>query len=339
MTKVTFPQAVDTLSVGLLNVMLWATTQAGADYAELCQKLDLTPAQLTDPDARVPIATIQQLWAEAVRVTQDPHLSLHLGEKVGLGDIGILGYVMSHCPTLGAALNQLVRYQDVACSGVKLTVRREVELCWLDMAITSAAIIYPEYVINSEFSTYLTAFRALTGQPLAPRELHLAYPEPADTQEHERVFAPARLVFGTAQSSISFDVALLDLPIINANPVLFPLFEQHAAALLSRLRQPSLPDQVKHEIVDLLKGAEPTLATVADRLTMGVRTLQLKLKETGHTYQQLLDSVRHELACRHLRDAQFSTTDIAFLLGYSEPSAFVRSFKKWTGQTPGAFRK
>ncbi|MCB2378839.1 AraC family transcriptional regulator [Hymenobacter sp. BT635] len=329
----------DTLSVGMLNVMLWATTQAGANYADLCQKLGVTPAELADPDARVPIATIQQLWGEAVQVTNDPHLALHLGEKINLGAIGILGYVLLHCPTLGAALSQLVRYQDVACSGVKLTLRREADLCWLDMEITSAAIIYPDYVINSEFSTYLSAFRALTGQTLVPRILHLAYSRPADIQEHERVFAPAQLVFGTTKSSIGFDATLLDLPVINANPVLFPLFEQHAAALLARLRTPSLPDRVKREIVELLKGAEPTLATVADRLTMGVRTLQLKLKETGHTYQQLLDAVRHELARRHLLDAQLSTTDIAFLLGYSEPSAFVRSFKKWTGQTPGAFRK
>ena len=78
---------------------------------------------------------------------------------------------------------------------------------------------------------------------------------------------------------------------------------------------------------------------MADHLHLGVRTLQLRLKETGHTYQQLLDGVRHDLAQSHLREPHLSTTDIAFLLGYSEPSVFVRSFKKWTGQTPGVFRK
>ncbi|TGE26261.1 AraC family transcriptional regulator [Hymenobacter metallicola] len=339
MTKVAFPPSPDSASVALLNVVLWAATHAGADQAELGRRLTLSPALLTDPDARVPISTIQQLWHEAVLATHDPHLALHLGEKINLAALGILAYVLLHCPTLGAALEQLVRYQDVACAGVRLTLRPEAELCWLDSELTSPAIIYPEHVINSEFSTYLSAFRTLTGRPLAPREVHLAYSEPADTQEHERVFAPARLVFGTPISSIGFDMTLLHLPVINANPVLFPLFEQHAAALLARLHTPSLPERVKREIVELLKGAAPTLATVADRLTMGVRTLQLKLKETGHTYQQLLDAVRHDLAQSHLRDAQLSTTDIAFLLGYSEPSAFVRSFKKWTGQTPGAFRK
>ncbi|WP_245318786.1 helix-turn-helix domain-containing protein [Hymenobacter elongatus] len=85
---------------------------------------------------------------------------------------------------------------------------------------------------------------------------------------------------------------------------------------------------MKREIVDLLRGAEPTLATVADRLAMGVRTLQLHLKEGQLSYQQLLDDVRRELAERHLREPHLSTTDISFLLGYSEPSVFVRSFKR-----------
>ena len=78
---------------------------------------------------------------------------------------------------------------------------------------------------------------------------------------------------------------------------------------------------------------------MAAQLCLGVRTLQLKLKEAGHTYQQLLDAVRSDLAQRHLRESHHSITDVAFLLGYSEPSVFVRSFKKWTGQTPGAFRR
>ncbi|WP_245318787.1 AraC family transcriptional regulator [Hymenobacter elongatus] len=217
--------SADTSSVGLLNVVLWAAAQAGADQAALCQRLGLTPAQLADPHGRVPVATIQHLWREAVQATNDPYLALHLGERVDPTAIGILAYVMLHCPTLGAALEQLVRYQEVACIGAQLTLRREVEVCWLDLEVVSAAIIYPEYVINSEFSVYFSAFRTLTGQPLPVQEVHLAYPRPADTHEHERVFAPATLVFDAARSSIVFAASLLELPIINANPTLFSLFE------------------------------------------------------------------------------------------------------------------
>lgn len=85
--------------------------------------------------------------------------------------------------------------------------------------------------------------------------------------------------------------------------------------------------------------AEPKLFAVADALCLSPRTLQLRLRQAGHSYQQLLDEVRRELAERHLRDQLHSIKDIAFLLGFAEPSVFVRSFRRWTGQTPGEFRR
>jgi AraC-like DNA-binding protein len=294
---------------------------------------------------RVPIATIQRLWPLVMKATHDPHFDLHLGGYINFATAGTVAYVLMHAPTLGAAITQLCRYQDVACQGVRTFQLPAAEWpggIWLNVEITSAAIVHPRYVLNSELSIYLVAFATLTGQPIVPKAVRLAYPRPADAREYEQAFGTAKLEFDAPLTQVAFDAATLALPIPHANPALFPLFEQHAAALLAQLptNQPAtLAERVRGEIVRLLKGEAPTLAAVADCLHLGVRTLQLKLRETGHTYQQLLDAVRSDLAQRHLREPHLSATDIAFLLGYSEPSVFVRSFKKWTGQTPGAFRR
>lgn len=88
-----------------------------------------------------------------------------------------------------------------------------------------------------------------------------------------------------------------------------------------------------------LKGKEPSLSNIAKKLGIGVRSIQLKLKEEGVTFQQLLEEIRKNLATKHLKEDKLSTIDIAYLLGYSEPSVFFRSFKKWTGQTPTFYRK
>lgn len=334
----------NTLAASSLHLLLWAAGQRGADVPALYRAVGVDPAA-AGPDARVPIATIQRLWPLVVEATHDPHFDLHLGGLVNFATAGTLAYVMMHAPTLGAALAQLCRYQDIACEGVRISLRPAAEWpggAWLEIELTSAAIVHPQYVLNSELSVYLAACHALTGQPVAPRAVRLAYPRPADTREHERAFATPALEFGAPVSGAAFDAAALARPILHANPALFPLFEQHAAALLAQLpthRPATLPEQVRGEIVRQLKGEAPTLAAVADHLCLGVRTMQLRLKETGHSYQQLLDDARHDLAQRHLREPHLSTTDIAFLLGYSEPSVFVRTFKKWTGQTPGAFRK
>jgi AraC-like DNA-binding protein len=337
--------STDTLSVASLNMLLWAAGQRGADVEALRQAIGLDAATAANPDARLPIATMQRLWQLSVTATGDEHLDLHLGQLFNPAALGIVAYVLLNSPTLGAALQQLCRYQDVACQGVRTSLQPAKEFpggAWLTLELTSPAIIYPEYVFNSELSVYLAAFRVLTGQAVVPQVVRLAYPRPADTREHERVFAPAIPEFDAPLTALAFDAATLAQPILNANPALFILFEQHADALLAQLPQQlplTLPEQVRREIIRQLKGQVPALAAVADQLCMGVRTLQLHLREAGHSYQGLLDEVRQELALRHLHELHLSTTDIAFLLGYSDPSVFVRSFRKWTGQPPGRYRQ
>ncbi|MFD1142934.1 AraC family transcriptional regulator [Larkinella insperata] len=328
----------NTLSAGSFNLVLFAAQQKGADVTALCRAVGVDPAVLRNPDGRIPIRTVQALWREVIAVTNDPYLSLRIGEMINPTAVGVLAYVMMHCPTLGEALEKLCQYQAIVCEGVKTVGQREGDRFRFSLHITCDDIIYPEHALNSELVMYLAAMRALTGHHLTPTAVSFAYPRPIDTTEHERVFAPVKPVFDAEETALALDVAWLDAPVLNANPGLFPLFEQHAAELLRKLQEQALVGRVKGEIVALLKGEEPTLATVADRLAMGVRTLQLHLKEEGVTYQQLLDEVRHDLAVRHLREPHFSTTDIAYLLGFSEPSVFYRTFKKWTGSTPGAYR-
>ncbi|SFD64150.1 AraC family transcriptional regulator [Spirosoma endophyticum] len=328
----------DTLSVASINLILFAASQLGADTKALARSIDISPEQLRDPDGRVEVRQVQALWREVTAATGDPNIALKLGEMINPVAFGVLSYVMMHSPTLGKAFEKLCQYQDIVCEGIRTTGRRSGHSFTLSLEITSSAIIYLDHTLNSELSIYLAAIRALIGYPVNATEIRFSYPHPADIREHSRVFAPARLTFDAPQTEMILDAALLDLPVLNASPSLSILFEKHAADILNRLKAPSLTTRVKSKIVTIMKGEEPTLATVADQLAMGVRTLQLHLKEEGTTYQQLLDEIRKELAVKHLQEANLSTTDIAYLLGFAEPSVFFRSFKKWTGQTPGAYR-
>ncbi|QJD81327.1 AraC family transcriptional regulator [Spirosoma rhododendri] len=329
----------NTLSAASVNMILSATRQQGIDTDTLIEAVGISPDCLRDPDGRLPIRQVQAIWRELSALTNTNRISLRLGELINPSAVGVVAYVMMHSPTLDRAIKQLCRYQDIICDGTRLLVRQEGDQVALVSRITSADIVYPALVYNSELSIVLSAFRALTGLLVTPTEVRFAYPQPADVREHERAFAPARLVFDAPETALVLPASLLDTPVLNASPGMMPLFEQHANALLNRLTTPSLAGRVRNEIVTLMKGEEPTLTAVADRLAIGVRTLQGHLRSEGLTYQNLLDEVRKELAQRHLRDPFLSTTDIAYLLGYAEPSVFFRSFKKWTGQTPGAYRQ
>ena len=332
-----------TLSIAAVNLILFAARQRGADADTLARAVGISADQLRNPDGRVSVRQVQVLWREVVLATGDPDIALKLGEMVNPVAVGVLAYVMMHSPTLGRAFEKLCQYQNIVCDAILTTGQRSGNQFTLSLHLNSRTdgppdIIYPEYAVNSELSIYQAAIRAMTGLNLSAREIHFSYPRPADTHVHERVFAPARLFFDAPETVMVLDAALLNTPILNASPSLFALFERHADALLQQLQTPTLSSRVRAEIVTLMKGEEPTLATVADRLAMGVRTLQLHLKEERITYQQLLDGIRKDLAVKHLREHNLSTTDIAYLLGFAEPSVFFRSFKKWTGQTPGAYR-
>ncbi len=335
----TLPTRPDhTLSVSSANLILFAARQRGADSNALARAVGISPDQLTDPDGRIKIRQVQQLWREIVTATGDEDIALKLGEMINPVAVGVLAYVMMHSPTLGKAFDKLCQYQDIVCDGIRTTGQRVGNEFTLLLTITSPDIIYPAYAINSELSIYQSAIRAMTGLPVSAQEIRFSYPEPTNTAEHQRVFAPARLIFDADQTAMVLDAGLLDTPILNASPGLFTMFEKHADGLLARLNAPTLSSRVRTELVQLMKGEEPTLPAVADRLNLGVRTLQLHLRDENTTYQQLLNDVRQTLAEQHLRDPYLSTTDIAYLLGFAEPSVFFRSFKRWTGQTPGVYR-
>ncbi len=329
-----------TLSVSSFNLILFTAQQKGADYDLLCQKLGLESSVLQNPDGRLPIPQVQKLWKEAVEMTGDEHLALHLGESINTIGVGILAYVMMHCPTFGKALEKLCQYQDIVCDGSKTTMTIKDDLVYLELTQISDEILYPHFAFESELSIYYAAAKNMIGAFLPLKSIHFNYPQYADIQEYKRIFQTENVVFESSFTGMIFEEKYLKIPILNSNPSLFSLFEIHAKDILNSLKSnTSIADKVKKEIVLELKGEEPTLSNISRKLGIGVRSIQLKLKEEGVTFQQLLEEIRKNLATKHLREDKLSTTDIAYLLGYSEPSVFQRSFKKWTGQTPSFYRK
>ena len=123
------------------------------------------------------------------------------------------------------------------------------------------------------------------------------------------------------------------------NPRLLQLFDKHAKAYM-RQEEPAdtYTYQVKRLLLKQLKDEAPGIEVVADYLSMSVRSLQMKLKEEGTSYQKLLNSVRKELAIAYLREPKVSKGEIAHVLGFSEISVFSRTFKKWTGKSPSEYQ-
>ena len=143
--------------------------------------------------------------------------------------------------------------------------------------------------------------------------------------------------FGAAEDAVVLDNRDLDVTLRSANPLLLTVFEAHAdAALVALDANETLGGRVLREIVRQLKGEAPTMPQVAKALAISPRHLQRGLASEGTTFQSLLDDARRELSVRHLSSPNATVASVAWLVGFSEPSAFHRAFRRWTGHSPRA---
>jgi AraC-like DNA-binding protein len=135
-------------------------------------------------------------------------------------------------------------------------------------------------------------------------------------------------------------VALWDRPTRAADPVLRDLLEGHARTLMERLeRAPDPLEDVRAAALAGLRAGRTDLGWIAGRLGTSVRTLQRTLSSRGVHWRALLEELRREAAAEYLRDPALSVDDVAVMLGYAEASTFHRAFRRWTGQSPGAWRR
>jgi AraC-like DNA-binding protein len=185
----------------------------------------------------------------------------------------------------------------------------------------------------------LHAYRQLSSTGLTPLRVSFQHPAPSDTREHERFFG-TRVVFGAAWDGYTLPRAALETVPRASNPALSAYLEAQMQEALKTLPEAvSLVERVRVLIAQELASGEPSMPGIARRLHLGERTLRRELAEAGATFRELVEQVRRERALELLRSGQASLTEVAFLLGFSEASAFTRAFKRWHGVPPGEFRK
>ncbi|PIG92584.1 AraC family transcriptional regulator [Gloeocapsopsis sp. IPPAS B-1203] len=330
------------ISVLLIRNSIQYAAACGIDPQSLCAAIGIKPSLLEMPDAYVTGEVDQTLWRELVQQTGDQNIGLHIGEKFNLAAIGILGYVLFNCQTFGQVLNKLSRYLCLISQGVEINFTVLQTQVLFEYHVISDWKNYlleePRQPIEVNFSALLTAAKTLTGYSLHLHEVWFQYPQPADITEHQRIFQ-SPILFSQSVNRLIFDAAYLNLPVLSSNSLLLSTFEEHATVMLDTINQKNIyTQQVVREITHCLQGEVPSLEAIARSLAMSVRNLQRELHSEGTSYQQLLDETRKELAMRYLKKQDVMIHDIVFLLGFSEPSAFHRAFKRWTGKTPREYK-
>jgi AraC-like DNA-binding protein len=249
-----------------------------------------------------------------------------------------VGYVAQFSPTLRSALRRIQRYGRIFTEAVEFTFqegRREVVLTRAHPALGHGHAIAESY----RLAALLKVSRDLTGIAILPTEVRFTYPQPQTTTAHTQHFR-CPLHFGARTAGVIFRRSDLDLPVIRADETLAGYLSKYAEQVLASLIQgETIRHRVRAEIWSLLGDGSPSLKQVAAALRVPARTLQRRLAAEGTSLHKEIEEVRKTMAIAVLRDRAIVIDDVALLLGYSEPSTFFRSFKRWTGTTPRQFRE
>jgi len=181
--------------------------------------------------------------------------------------------------------------------------------------------------------------RMMVGSDWTPAEVQFEHQAPSDISEHLRIFG-SPVLFGRDSNALFLERALLDRQVPAADQRLYRILTQYLDRVLSEIPTENDPiAQIRKIIAATIRDGEPRLTDIAKKAAMSPRTLERKLKDEGTGFKKLVDDTRRRFALAYLRDGKNTLTEIAFLLGYSEVSAFNRAFKRWTGKTPSEQRR
>ena len=296
--------------------------------------------RLEDPNIRVPEAVTETAWRLAATLTCDDALGIHLAESLPRGALDLIEYALRSSPSLEKGLDRLARYGRLLSDRVAARTHRKRESLLFLVHDTATTPLHPA---RAEFALAmaLKLARDSTGADITPVRVCFTHPAPDDTAEHRRFFHE-RVRFAAGSSSMSLRASDAARPMREADAALAGIIRRRLENALGDRDRASAGDmstRVRRILVERLGQSVLTLDEVATTLAVSRRTLTRRLAEERASFRHILDEVRRDFARALLQDRSLSIGDIAFFLQYSEPAAFHRSFRRWTGQTPQAFRE
>ncbi|MGE0594696.1 MAG: AraC family transcriptional regulator [Vicinamibacterales bacterium] len=310
----------------------------GADPAAAFAAIGLEPRLVDDPDAIVPMRLGAAFLVAAARLTGDEHVGLHMAEHADLRTFEVHFYAMAASGSLGEAYTRLCRYQRLIHETSRIEMLHGGDTMTL-RHVLPGGLVAGRHTSEFLLATWVRAGREITGVDWSPAEVRFAHEGPGDSTEYARLFrAPVR--FRSTDNAAVLPLEVLDIPCRQPDPLLAAFMDHYAAdhVVGPDAAPETTAGRVRQALSAKVNASPPEAAEIARRLRMSVRTLNRLLAAEGTTFRALSARTRRELAERRLSNPSTSTAEVAFLLGFSELSAFCRAFKRWTGLTPGEFR-
>jgi AraC-like DNA-binding protein len=322
---------------GALHVFEYALSR-GVDQAELLRRTDLRGLSLRDPDARIPLRCYYNVIEAGAELTRDPHFGLSYIDGVTPDAIGAVGFLAMTSATLGDSIARILRYYRVLNEGERLTLERTGERATVRFEPWGPTRPAHAHACEMYAFDFLVMAGRMTGEPVPILDFEVRHaPLGHDDAVFRRVFGRVPR-FGAPENRWSFPAKVLERPMAGADAALSRFFEGYVEKLDLRIAPRSLANDLREAIAERLCDGELTLPALARARALSARTLQRRLADEGTSVSALVESVRRERAFAYLA-ANLPIGEVSYLLGFSEPRAFHRAFRRWTSQTPQTWRE
>lgn len=329
------------VAAGVARRMIDVAVARGADRAALLNRSGILAETLSDQDSRVPMARYKALIHAAKDGANDPALVLHYAEEVNLAEVSIVGLIGNASANMTDAFVQLQRYNRLVVE-VELGAFPRFTNEWVDGKLwlidyRANPNDFPE-LTEQAFGQMVCNTRHFGTTPFV-LAVEVTHKDPGYKDEYERILG-APVTFGAAHNAMRIDPAWLSHKIAETPHYAFGVLSNHAKDLLAQLEATtSVRGQVESHLLSILHSGNAAIAHVSAAMGCSRQTLYRRLKAEGVTFAHILDALRYRMALDYLSARKVSVNETAYLLGFSDPAAFSRAFKRWTGISPRDARR
>ena len=328
------------LSIRYTNLLLQTSQAIGIDTQAYCIQFQLSATKLNQPDGRLSIPKFMRLGQTLIADHHCPELGLLCAQIAQPSLLSWVGFLAECAPSLHQALTDMVRYETLSSRNARGHSRfySEGPLAVAEFYSISPYNDFNHFIVDLALASKLAILQRLAGYDIQPLYVQIEFPAPAYVESYGQLL-PCPVRFNQPRNALVFKRADLQAKPRQANANAYQDCRHHCEQQLQSLaQQQTFVERVTQEIIPLLDSNQLSLAMVAEGLEMPAWTLRRRLHAEGTHFSTLLEQTRHDLARIYLKDPVYSLGEITYLLGYANPNAFQRAFKRWQGVAPGAYR-
>jgi AraC-like DNA-binding protein len=326
-----------TISVSMVEEALALARSRGLDALPLAEAAGIAAPMLASPKSRVSSAQYGALWAAIARALDDEFFGQD-SHRMKSGSFIAMTQTALTARNGAQALARAVGFMRLVLDDLCTQIETDAQRVRLRFVENPAARAPGMFAYATYFILVYGLLCWLVGRRIPLLEARFRCAEPPAAHEYRLMFCD-HMCFDQAESYVDLAPVFLELPVIQTTKSVKPFLRDAPGSFIVKYRNPgSLAARVRRMLRAMPMAGWPAADQMAERLHVAEATMRRRLKQEGYTYQSIKDDLRRDIAIGELQDTNRTIADIATSVGFAEPSAFHRAFRKWTGMRPTDYR-